>query len=97
MSFSDDELKVIEDKEEEDKITNMNSLVVVKNAKVEETIKQLELILKVRKEQNEIIECAGASCMNCDPDIKALIASIDILKDYKRILAYKELLESEEK
>ena len=53
---------------------------------IEETKKQLELILKVRKEQKEIIECAGGSCMNCDPDIKALSKSIEILSDYKRVL-----------
>ena len=53
---------------------------------IEETIKQLELILKVRKEQKEIIECAGGWCVNCDPDIKALTESIDILRDYKRVL-----------
>ena len=59
---------------------------------IEETIKQLELILKVRKEQKEIIECAGGSCINCDPDIKALSESIDILSDYKRILKENEEL-----
>jgi hypothetical protein len=56
----------------------------VKNS-IEETIKQLELMLKVRKEQKEIIECAGGSCMNCDPDIKALSKSIEILSDYRRV------------
>ena len=59
---------------------------------IEETKKQLELILKVRKEQKEIIECAGGSCMNCDPDIKALIKSIEILSDYKRVLKENEEL-----
>ena len=59
---------------------------------IEETIKQLELILKVRKEQKEIIECAGGSCINCDPDIRALTESIDILSDYKRVLKENELL-----
>ena len=58
----------------------------MKENSIEETIKQLELILKVRKEQKEIIECAGGWCINCDPDIKALTESIDILKDYKRVL-----------
>ena len=58
----------------------------------EETIKQLKLMLKVRKEQKEIIECAGGSCINCDPDIKALSESIDILSDYKRVLKENELL-----
>ncbi len=62
---------------------------------IEETIKQLELILKVRKEQKEIIECAGGSCINCDPDIKALSESIDILSDYKRILKINEELQEE--
>ena len=58
---------------------------------IEETIKQLELILKARKEQKEIIECAGGWCINCDPDIKALTESIDILKDYKRVLKENEI------
>ena len=66
---------------------------------IEETKKQLELILKVRKEQKEIIECAGGSCINCDPDIKALSESIDILSDYKRVLKevkrYKNMYEAE--
>ena len=47
-------------------------------------------MLKVRKEQKEIIECAGVSCINCDPDIKALTESIDILSDYKRVLKENE-------
>ena len=59
---------------------------------IEETIKQLKLMLKVRKQQKEIIECAGGSCMNCNPDIKALIESIDILSDYKRVLKENEEL-----
>lgn len=59
---------------------------------IEEIIKQLELILKARKEQKEIIECAGGSCINCDPDIKALSKSIEILLDYKRVLKENELL-----
>ena len=58
----------------------------------EETIKQLKLMLKVRKEQKEIIECAGGSCINCDPDIKALTESIYILSDYKRVLKENEEL-----
>lgn len=66
---------------------------------IEETKKQLELILKARKEQKEIIECAGGWCINCDPDIKALTESIDILKDYKRVLKevkrYKNMYEAE--
>ena len=61
---------------------------------IEETIKQLELILKVRKEQKEIIECAGGWCVNCDPDIKALTESIYILKDYKKVLKEVKRLEN---
>ena len=64
----------------------------MKENSIEETKKQLELILKVRKEQKEIIECAGVSCMNCDPDIKALSKSIEILSDYKRVLKENEEL-----
>jgi hypothetical protein len=64
----------------------------VKENSIEETIKQLKLMLKVRKEQKEIIECAGGSCINCDPDIRALTESIDILSDYKRVLKENELL-----
>ena len=62
---------------------------------IEETIKQLKLMLKVRKEQKEIIECAGGSCINCNPDIKALTESIDILSDYKRVLKENEELRQE--
>lgn len=73
----------------------------MKENSIEETIKQLELILKVRKEQKEIIECAGGWCINCDPDIKALTESIDILKDYKRVLKevkrYKNMYEAEKR
>lgn len=61
---------------------------------IEETKKQLELILKVRKEQKEIIECAGGWCVNCDPDIKALTESIYILKDYKKVLKENEELKN---
>lgn len=61
---------------------------------IAETIKQLELILKVRKEQKEIIECAGGWCVNCDPDIKALTESIYILKDYKKVLKEVKRLEN---
>ena len=64
----------------------------MKENSIEEIIKQLELILKVRKEQKEIIECAGGSCINCDPDIKALSKSIEILLDYKRVLKENEEL-----
>lgn len=62
---------------------------------IEETIKQLKLMLKVRREQKEIIECAGGSCINCDPDIKALAESIDILSDYKRVLKENKQLRTE--
>ena len=61
---------------------------------IEDTKKQLELMLKVRKEQKEILECAGGSCMNCDPDIKALSRSIEILSDYKRVLKENECLKN---
>lgn len=67
----------------------------MKEDSIEETKKQLELILKVRKGQKEIIECAGGSCINCDPDIKALTESIDILSDYKRVLKENEILKEE--
>lgn len=67
----------------------------MKENSIEETKKQLELILKVRKEQKEIIECAGGSCINCNPDIKALSESIDILSDYKRVLKENEQLSTE--
>nr|DAZ62867.1 MAG TPA: hypothetical protein [Caudoviricetes sp.] len=64
----------------------------MKENSIEETIKQLKLMLKVRKEQKDIIECAGGSCINCDPDIKALTESIGILSDYKRVLEINEVL-----
>ncbi len=64
----------------------------MKENSIKETIKQLKLMLKVRKEQKDIIECAGGSCINCDPDIKALTESIDILSDYKRVLKMNEVL-----
>ena len=62
---------------------------------IETTIKQSELILKARREHKEIIECVGGSCMNCDPDIKALVKSIDILSDYKRVLQENEYMHNE--
>lgn len=67
----------------------------MKENSIEETIKQLKLMLKVRKEQKEIIECAGGSCINCDPDIRALTESIDILSDYKRVLKENEQLKND--
>lgn len=73
----------------------------MKENSIEETIKQLELILKVRKEQKEIIECAGGWCLNCDPDIKALTESISLLEDYKKVLKeakrYKNMYEAEKR
>ena len=69
----------------------------MKENSIEETIKQLKLMLKVRKEQKDIIECAGGSCINCDPDIKALTESIDILSDYKRALKENEELNKKTK
>ena len=74
------------------KIGNMKLGGTAVENSIEETIKQLELILKVRKEQKDIIECAGGSCINCDPDIKALTESINILSDYKRVLEMNEVL-----
>ena len=69
----------------------------MKENSIEETIKQLKLMLKVRKEQKDIIECAGGSCINCDPDIKVLTESIDILSDYKRALKENEELNKKTK
>lgn len=66
----------------------------MKENSIEETLKQLKLILKIRKEQKEIIECAGGSCINCNPDIEALTNSIDILSDYKRVLKENEELKA---
>lgn len=52
---------------------------------MEQTIKQLEQMLKVRKEQKEIIECAGGTCINCNPDIQALQNAIDGLKRLEKL------------
>lgn len=49
---------------------------------IEDTIKQLEIILKIRKEQAEIV----GFCVNCKPDIDALEHSIKILSDYKKVV-----------
>lgn len=46
-----------------------------------ETIEQLDLMLKVRRKQKEIIECAGGSCINCAPDIRALKHAVEVLKE----------------
>lgn len=52
---------------------------------IEDIIKQLEVMLKIRKEQKEVVECAGGFCVNCEPDIDALTYSIMILSRYKRM------------
>lgn len=62
---------------------------------IEDTIKQLKIILKIRKKQEEIIECAGGFCVNCKPDIDALEHSIKILSDNKRVLKENEELKEQ--
>ena len=52
---------------------------------MEQDIKILEEMLKTRKEQKEIIECAGGYCGNCNPDIKALENAIQTMKAYKKL------------
>ena len=52
---------------------------------MEEDIKVLKEMLKIRKEQKEIIECAGGYCENCNPDIKALENAIQTIKAYKEL------------
>ncbi|MDO4282365.1 MAG: hypothetical protein Q4D02_01900 [Clostridia bacterium] len=47
-------------------------------------IEQVKEILKIRKEQKEIIENAGGSCINCDPDIKALEGVLNLVERLKR-------------
>lgn len=42
-------------------------------------------MLKIRKEQKEVVECAGSFCVNCEPDIKALEYSIEILSAYNKL------------
>lgn len=64
---------------------------------IEDTIKQLEIILKIRKEQEKIIECAGGFCVNCKPDIDALEHSIKILSDYKKVVEENEELKEQNK
>ena len=64
----------------------------MKENSIEETIKQLELILKARKIHKE---CVGESCINCNPDIEALTNSIEFLSDYKRVLKENEILKKE--
>lgn len=60
--------------------------------KVEETVKQLELILKARKEHKTLIENTGRTCENCNPDINALTNSIEFLLDYEKVLKENEEL-----
>lgn len=52
---------------------------------MEEDIQVLKEMLKTRKEQKEIIECAGGYCGNCNPDIKALENAIQTIKAYKEL------------
>lgn len=52
---------------------------------IEKDIKILEEMLKIRKEQKEIIECAGGYCGNCNQDIKALESAIQTIKAYKEL------------
>ena len=59
---------------------------------MEQTIKQLEQMLKVRKEQKEIIECAGGTCINCNPDIQALQNAVNgLIKIEQMINTLKEV------
>lgn len=60
---------------------------------MEEYINQLKVMLKVRKEQKEIIECSGGSCCNCNPDIQALEQAIEIMEQYLQLKKEKEELE----
>lgn len=64
----------------------------MKENSIEQTIKQLELILKARKIHKE---CVGKSCINCNPDIEALTNSIEFLSDYKRVLKENEELKGQ--
>lgn len=59
----------------------------------DEDINTLEIILKVRKEQKEIIGCAGGYCVNCDPDIKALQNAIYVIKNSIPVEKIKDMLE----
>lgn len=45
-----------------------------------EAIKQIKIMLKVRREQKKIIECAGGSCVNCEPDILALQIVLQLIE-----------------
>ena len=57
---------------------------------IKETMEQLQLMLKARKEHKRIIECTGGKCVNCNPDIKALTQSIETLSEYEKILKENE-------
>lgn len=46
----------------------------------EEAIEQIKIILKVRKEQKEIIECAEGYCVNCNEDIEALETVLQLIE-----------------
>ena len=52
---------------------------------MEEDIQVLKEMVKIRKEQKEIIECAGGYCENCNSDIKALENAIKTIKAYKQL------------
>lgn len=51
----------------------------------EERIKVLEIMLRIRKEQKDIVECAGGFCKNCNEDIQALQETIEDLKKLDEI------------
>lgn len=53
---------------------------------MEEDIKILETMLKIRKEQKEIINLADGYCGNCDDDIRALENSINKLKEDEAVI-----------
>lgn len=45
-----------------------------------EAIEQVKTILKVRKEQKEIIECSSGNCINCNSDIEALEKVLNLIE-----------------
>ena len=51
----------------------------------EERIKVLEIMLRIRTEQKDIVECAGGFCKNCNEDIEALEETIQDLKKLDKI------------
>ena len=75
MDLDDEELKTTRKMNGSDK--NVGS--------IEKDIKILEEMLKTRKEQKEIIECAGGYCGNCNQDIKVLENAIQTIKAYKEL------------